>query len=391
MVELTRHTLGAVSWLSRTKIEHLESKLGDITHEIEGKVKIDAHSSQEYFPPAADYDKAGENDVEDNELDFIDESDDDLQYDDFDSDVTETSYEMRKKNRWFKQLLESHDSLTVTEINDSERQWHFLHGRELIEHLEEDLRQRGTSVVPPSEMYGKRDGVEFKDKEIVWPPMVVIMNRRLDKDENGKARHSYGPQGHHGMSLLISEAYVVGYIEAEHLSEHFSEMGRDRDAWEYHLVRFCPMGKLLLYGYMADKRDIDNFNQHSTGKSRLKFEIRSYKGTVWNSAKWMRDDNQQLIWFKNKAKALEECLSLDKEMEEFMEEREILVKTHEYRIAALRCKHWEQEVEPERKVDLELAKLMEKYSSKQWHHVTKFLKYSNTIVFKFGTSAELWT
>ncbi|KAF3669687.1 hypothetical protein FXO37_08903 [Capsicum annuum] len=226
-----------------------------------GKRAVKECSSQEYFPPTADYDKAGENDVKNNELDFIDESDDDLQYDDFDSDVTETSYEMRKKNR------------------------------ELDEHLEEELRHRGTSVVPPSEMYGKRDGVEFKDKEIVWPPMVVIMNTTLDKDENYKARHSYGPQGHRGMSLLIFEAYAVGYIEAERLSEHFSEMGRDRDAWECHPVRFCPVGKLLLYGYMADKRDIDNFNQHST-------------------AKQMRDDNQQLIWFKNKAKALEECLSL---------------------------------------------------------------------------------
>ncbi|PHT36556.1 hypothetical protein CQW23_24256 [Capsicum baccatum] len=311
------------------------------------------------LPPADDYDKAGENDVEDNELDFIDESDDDLQYDDFDSDVTETSYEMLE--------------LPCMEGGS----------RELAEHLEEELRQRGTFVVPPSEMYGKRDGVEFKDKEIVWPPMVVIMNTTLYKDENDKA-------------------YAVGYIEAERLSEHFSKMGRDRDAWECHRVRFCPVGKLLLYGYMEDKRDIDNFNQHSTGKSRLKFEVRSYKGTVWNSAKQMRDDNQQLIRFKNKAKALEECLSLGrdntkfiklqgKEIEEFMEERVTLVQTHEYRIAALRCKHWEKEVEPERKVDLELAKLMEKYSSKQWHHVTKFLKYSNTIVFKFGTPAELCT
>ncbi|KAF3661942.1 hypothetical protein FXO38_11425 [Capsicum annuum] len=159
---------------------------------------------------AADYDKAGENDVEDNELDFIDESDDDLQYDDFDSDVTETIYEMHKKNSWFKQLLESRDSLTVTKINDSERQWYCA-------------------------------------------------------------------------------AWKVG-PEAEHLSEHFSEIGRDRDG---------PVGKLLIYGYMEDKRDIDNFNQHSTGKSRLMFDLRSYKGTVWNSAKQMRDDNQQLISFKN--------------------------------------------------------------------------------------------
>ncbi|PHT36543.1 hypothetical protein CQW23_24243 [Capsicum baccatum] len=53
----------------------------------------------------------------------------------------------------------------------------------------------------------------------------------------------------------------------------------------------------------------------------------------------------------------------DKEIEEFMEDRVTLVQTHEYTIAALRCKHWEQEVQPERKVDLELDKLMEKHSS----------------------------
>ncbi|PHT36532.1 hypothetical protein CQW23_24232 [Capsicum baccatum] len=459
--------------------------------------------------PVADDDKASEHDSEDNELDFLDESDDDLQYDDIDSDVTEMSHEIRKKNRWFKQLFESLDSLTVTEINDSERQWHcpackggpgaiewftglqslMTHAktkgirvkihRELAELLEEELRQRGTSVVTPSEMYGRWDGIEFKDKEIVWPPMVVIMNTRLDKDENDKwigmgnqelleyfssytavkARHSYGPQGHRGMSLLIFEASAVGYIEAERLSEHFSEMGRDRDAWERHPVRFCPGAKRLLYGYMADKRDIDYFNQHSTGKSRLKFELRSYKETVWNPAKQMREDNQQLIWFKNKAakhrmqaKALEDSLSLvsakhrqtleenktvrlktkmhheqtkeemesqeqffkeqinmiydartaqeDKferiqqeqremvqqskantssvedhraravkvtnfiklqyrEMEEFVEARETLMRTHEDRIVALRRRYWEEEVELERKFDLELAKLME--------------------------------
>lgn len=465
--------------------------------------------------PVADDDKASEHDAEDNELDFLDESDDDLQSDDFDSDVAEMSYEMRKKNRWFKQLFESLDSLTVTEINDPERQWHcpackggpgaiewftglqslMTHAktkglrvkihRELAEILEEELRQRGTSVVPPGEVYGRWDAIEFKDKEIVWPPMVIIMNTRLDKDENDKwigmgnqellecfssyaaikARHSYGPQGHRGMSLLIFEASAVGYIEADRLSEHFSENGRDRDAWERCPVRFYPGGKRLLYGYMADKRDIDNFNQHSTGKSRLKFEMRSYREAVWNPAKQMREDNQQLIWFKNKAakhqmqaKALEESLSLvsekhrqtleenkivrlktkmhhehikeemeyqeqffkdqikkirdartaeedkfekiqqeqremvkqsnantssvedhrvraekvakfiklqDKEMEEFVEERENLIRTHDDTIAELRRKYWEEEVELERKFDLELAKLMEKYSPKQ--------------------------
>lgn len=48
-----------------------------------------------------------------------------------------------------------------------------------------------------------------------------------------------------------------------------------------------------------------------------------------------------------------------------MEERENLMRTHDDRIAALRRKYWEEEVELERKFDLELSKLMEKYSPKQ--------------------------
>lgn len=52
-------------------------------------------------------------------------------------------------------------------------------------------------------------------------------------------------------------------------------------------------------------------------------------------------------------------------MEEFVEERETLMRTHEDSIAALRRKYWEEEVELERKFDLELAKLMDKYSPKQ--------------------------
>ncbi|PQM33976.1 protein suppressor of gene silencing 3-like [Prunus yedoensis var. nudiflora] len=56
---------------------------------------------------------------------------------------------------------------------------------------------------------------------------------------------------------------------------------------------------------MAVKEDLDIFNQHSQGKSKLKFEMRSYQ------------DNQQLNWFKNRvakeqrhAKALEESLGI---------------------------------------------------------------------------------
>lgn len=81
-----------------------------------------------------------------------------------------------------------------------------------------------------------------------------------------RARHSYGPQGHRGMSVLIFEASAVGYLEAERLSKHFEDDGRDRNAWQHNRITFYPGGKRQLYGYMAEKRDLDYFNQHSQGR-----------------------------------------------------------------------------------------------------------------------------
>ncbi|KAK2977705.1 hypothetical protein RJ640_026845 [Escallonia rubra] len=302
--------------------------------------------------------------VEDRD-DSDDASDDEFLSDDYDSDSTQKSYETRKKSKWFKAFFESLETLTVEQINDPARQWHcpackngpgsidwyrglqplmthaktkgskrvMLH-RELAELLEEELRRRGTSVVPAGEVFGKWKGLnDIKDKDIVWPPMVVVMNTRLEKDEKDKwigmgnqelldyfssyaavkARHAYGPQGHRGSSLLIFEASAVGYIEAERLSKHFEDQGTDREAWDRHRVPFYPGGHRQLYGYMAEKGDIDYFNQHSQGKTKLKFEMRSYQEMVVSQMKQMSEDNQQLLWFKNKvvkeqkhSKALEE-------------------------------------------------------------------------------------
>lgn len=446
--------------------------------------------------------------------DVEDDTDEDLLSDDFDSDESQKSHETRKKNRWFKELFDSLDTLTVEQINEPERQWHCpackggpgaidwyrglqplvahartkgskrvkLH-RELAELLDEELKRRGTSVVAAGESFGKWKGLkEIADKEIVWPPMVIILNTRLEKDDKDqwigmgnqelldyfskytavRARHSYGPQGHRGISVLIFEASAVGYAEAERLSKHFEDNGRDKNGWERNRVPFYPGGQRQLYGYMAEMRDLDNFNQHCHGKSKLKYEMRSYQEMVVNQMKQMSEDNQQLTWFKNKVakeqrskKALEESVGWmserlrktleenrivrlrtkmhheqhkedmdfqeqffkdqikqlydarnakeetfekiqqdqrvkvtqievnpssiedrqsrvekiekfirlqDEEMNEYVAEREKLMKAHEERMVALRCKHLEEEVALEKEFDDEFNRLMEKYT-----------------------------
>lgn len=55
----------------------------------------------------------------------------------------------------------------------------------------------------------------------------------------------------------------------------------------------------------------------------------------------------------------------EKEMENFVEEKEKLFKAHEESIAAMKRRHWEEEVETEKKFDEDLTKLMEKYSPSQ--------------------------
>ncbi|KAL8096485.1 hypothetical protein AgCh_037442 [Apium graveolens] len=287
--------------------------------------------------------------------------------DEYDSDESQKSHETLKKSTLLKGFFETLDGLKVEEISEPDRQWHCpaCHGgpgaidwyrglqplmthaktkgkrrakahRVLAKLLDEELRRRGTSVIPAGEAFGKWKGLNetaVRDREIVWPPMVMIMNTQLDKDDNGKwigmgnaelleyfnnyaavrSRHSYGPQGHRGMSVLIFEASAVGYLEAERLSKHFEEGGTNREAWDRRPKLFLPGGQRLLYGYMADKGDIDRFNQHSQGKSKLKFEMRSYEEMVVNPMKQMNEDNHLLNFYKNKAvkekkhsKALEE-------------------------------------------------------------------------------------
>ncbi|WZZ74988.1 hypothetical protein YC2023_086358 [Brassica napus] len=320
----------------------------------------------EEVPEVEDDDDVSEG--EEDDCDALDDSDEDLASDDYDSDVSQQSHGTRKQNKWFKKFFDSLDSLSIEQINEPQRQWHCpacqngpgaidwyklqplvahartkgarrvkLH-RELAEVLDRDLQMRGASVIPCGEIYGQWKGLgeEEKDHEIVWPPMVVIMNTRLDKDEKDKwlgmgnpelleyfneypaikARHSYGPQGHRGISVLIFESTATGYFEADRLHRDLAQKGFDRDAWD-RCRRWFSGGVRQLYGFLATKQDLDSFNQHCQGKTGLTYEMKSYQEYVVKELRQIAEDNQQLNWFKNKltkqnkhAKGLEESLGI---------------------------------------------------------------------------------
>lgn len=318
-----------------------------------------------------DKENADEEEEDEDEDNVYTDDDDDLLSDDYDSDDGPQTHETKKQHRMLKGFFEILDKLTVPEINDPVRQWHCpacqggpgaidwykglqplithartkgsvrvkLH-REFANILDEEFRRRGTSVVPAGESFGQWEGLkqEIKDHDIVWPPMVVIMNTVLEKDENDKwlgmgnqelldyfreyaavkARHSYGPKGHRGMSVLIFESSAMGYVDAERLHKHFLGQGTGRSAWESNRrVLFYPGGKRQLYGFLARNEDLEEFNRHCQGKTKLKYDIRSYHETVVGPMKQMNEDNQHLTYFKNKvakeqrnAKALEESLTI---------------------------------------------------------------------------------
>ncbi|KAK2442915.1 protein SUPPRESSOR OF GENE SILENCING [Trifolium repens] len=148
-----------------------------------------------------------------------------------------------------------------------------------------------------------------------------------------RARHSYGPQGHQGMSVLIFEASAGGYLEAERLHKHFTEQRTDKEAWfSNRRILFLPGGNRQLYGYMATEEDLEFFNRHCQGKTRLKYEMKSYQEMVVNQIRQMSEDNQQLLYFKNKvvkekkhSKAMDESFGIvTQKLRKTMEENRIV-------------------------------------------------------------------
>uniref|UniRef100_A0A803KNL0 Uncharacterized protein n=1 Tax=Chenopodium quinoa TaxID=63459 RepID=A0A803KNL0_CHEQI len=253
----------------------------------------------------------------DSEDEVYSDDDDYLLSDGSDSDEGPQTHESMKNNKMLKKFVEIVDALTIEEINEPERQWHCpaCHGgpgaidwykglqplmahartkgsqrvklhRTFADILDEELRRKGTSVVPAGESYAQWEGLkqEVKDHDIVWPPMVMIMNTLLDTDDNDKwigmgnqelidyfkgyaavrAKHSYGPKGHRGISVLIFESSAMGFVEAERLHKHFQQQGTGRSAWDNsRKALFYAGGKRQLYGFFARKDDLEEFNKHS--------------------------------------------------------------------------------------------------------------------------------
>ncbi|KAH7866326.1 hypothetical protein Vadar_018895 [Vaccinium darrowii] len=248
--------------------------------------------------------------------------------------------------------------------------------------------------------------------------MVVIMNTKLEQDENEKwlgmgnqelldsfssyaamkARHSYGPQGHRGMSVLIFESSAMGFLEAERLHNHFQEQGKDRDAWDRGAVRFCPGGKRQLYGYMAQKQDLDHFNRHCNESSMILSEglrhtdkgnrsLRQRSKTQHEQHKEEMDSQEQ--FFIDQLEAIEMIQeerkkekahvsagrdrrqreeefekftkSQQKEMEKYVSEKEKLEQTYEDKKISIRQRRFEEDVQLEKDFNEALNQLMDKY------------------------------
>ncbi|KAG5126865.1 hypothetical protein JHK82_027700 [Glycine max] len=203
-----------------------------------------------------------------------------------------------------------------------------------------------------------------------------------------KAQHLYGPQGHRGMSALIFEESTAG-------------------------------GKRQLYGYLASKEDLYIFNKHSRGKTKLKFEMRSYQEMVESKIKHINDDSRKLDCYKsmvakeqiksqvgtNSLLRISEKLSLtteenrvdqqhkewrlafsnpssinrveniscflkpqDKEMKQFEAEREKIIKIHKEKRLALKKKQWQEQVELEKELENERTQLMDNLELQQETH-----------------------
>lgn len=335
----------------------------------------------------------------------LDDDSDWIGSDPCDSDASVKSLDTRKRNKWFQTFFDTLDDFTNEQIVEHDRQWHCpaCHGgvgaidwyrglqpliahakthrtkriglhREFAKVLEEDLERRkaGTGSVGETK-FGKWKGLHntdaTRDLLIVWPPMVVIQNTQLEIDDQDKwigmgnkelldmfqeynplkARHAYGPQGHRGMSLVIFADSPAGYYSAERLVKNFKDALKGKQQWDQPSKSiFHPGGDRILYGYMATAEDLEIFNKHSSGKSKLKWDLKKYHEAVAQPMKQMDEDNQQLHYYKFKVqKQKEHSKTLEKSMSIFTRKLE----QREEEISVVRQRAKEQHEENQREMD----------------------------------------
>lgn len=85
-----------------------------------------------------------------------------------------------------------------------------------------------------------------------------------------RARHSYGPQGHRGIGVLIFESRPSGYFAAESLHNEFVKQGLDKEAWASGRPLYID-GLRQLFGALATKEDMVEFNKHYQGYLPLNY------------------------------------------------------------------------------------------------------------------------
>eukprot|EP00249_Psilotum_nudum_P015611 c25425_g1_i1 orf=403-3063(-) len=323
---------------------------------------------------------------------------------DYDSDGSDASLDTIKRNKCFRIFFETMGSLTNDQLNEHERQWHcpvckggvgaidWYRGLQpLLAHaktvrskrvklhlkfakvLEDELNKRGAGSGSTGEgIFGRWKGLmgdnEMANPLIIWPPMVMIQNTKLELDDQDKwigmgnrelldlfkdynvmkARHSYGPQGHRGMSVVIFNDSPTGYMDAQRLDKHFKDARRGRENWEHPgKVLLYPGGNRILYGYMVTEEDIQNFNKHS-GKSKLKWNLRHLQEAVIDPMRKMDEENLQLNLLKKKVeKQKEHSKAMEKTV--CLVARKLRLKDEE--IQVIRKKALEQHEENQREMD----------------------------------------
>ncbi|CAI5494944.1 unnamed protein product [Closterium sp. Naga37s-1] len=143
---------------------------------------------------------------------------------------------------------------------------------------------------------------EEENAMVLWPPVVIVRNTRLQRGADGqvsdevgwvgmgspelreqfadykcivKTKHAYGPQGHRGISALVFDSSPDGFQEAERLAQQFEREGRGRLGFTRRLVPLEDQsGKKNLFGYFATQQDVTDFNRFGKGKAPLKVDLK---------------------------------------------------------------------------------------------------------------------